>query len=164
MQKPGRQIMIATYESNHGSDFNTQTNSDTSQHIPQVNSSSDMLKRLQYNLWHYSLFHNSPSTTKNFYFMNNCLHGWLVAMSRDTPVTAALSSRARPLDQSRQGRAGRQFDQAFFTFHTLAPGSSGKGMTNESKRAARVSNIAPLEVLIVFVSDIYDQEFQGLKN
>lgn len=40
--------------------------------------------------------------------------------------------------------------QGFNTFHTSAPGSFGMGMTNESKRAARVSNIAPFEVLIGF--------------
>lgn len=41
--------------------------------------------------------------------------------------------------------------QACLTFHTLTPGYSGMGITNKSKKAAKVSNLAPFEVLIVFV-------------
>lgn len=85
--------------------------------------------------------------------------GWLVEMNHEAPVTLELSCGARPPDQLGQGRgddnATRERD-AFFTFHTLAPGSSGMGMTNESKKAARVSNMAPFEVLMVVVSDIRD--------
>lgn len=80
-------------------------------------------------------------------------------MNHEASITLELSSGARPPDQHRPGQRRptvQPESQAFFTFHTSAPGSSGMGMTNESKRAARVSNIAPFEVLMVFVSDIHN--------